>query len=343
MSLDVLGIGNAIVDTLSRADDDALVAAGLVKGSMALVDEARAAALYETMGPTTVISGGSAANTMAGLACFGRRAGFVGKVRNDAAGAEFRHDIRKAGVAFETPAAADGAATARCLIFVTPDGQRTMNTFLGACQALGPEDIDEAAVAAAKVLYMEGYLWDPPGAKAAFLKATKISRAHGRAVALTLSDSFCVDRYRAEFLSLIRDGVVDIVFANESELHALYETADFDTALAALRAERDLLGIVTRSEKGCVVVSGDSTIAASAFPVAEVVDTTGAGDLFAAGFLAGYTQGLPHARSAALGALAAAEIISHVGARPQKDLLQLAHDNGLLAGERTESRAGVRL
>lgn len=330
-TLDVLGIGNAIVDTLSRADDDVLVGAGLIKGSMALVDERRADALYELMGPTTVISGGSAANTMAGLASLGAKAGFVGKVKDDAAGREFTHDIRKAGVAFDTPAAADGAATARCLIFVTPDGQRTMNTFLGACQALQPEDIDETAVAGAKILYMEGYLWDPPGAKQAFLRAAKVSRAHGRKVALSLSDSFCVDRYRAEFLSLIRDRVVDILFANESELHALYETADFDAALAALRAEKGLLGVVTRSEKGCVVAGEGKVIAAPAFPVEEVVDTTGAGDLFAAGFLAGYARNLPHERSAALGAMAAAEIISHVGARPQKNLLQLARDNGIMA------------
>jgi sugar/nucleoside kinase (ribokinase family) len=330
-TLDVLGIGNAIVDTISRAEDSDLVKAGLHKGGMALVDEARAADLYELMGPTTVISGGSAANTMAGLAGLGRKAGFVGKVKSDAAGEEFTHDIRKAGVAFDTPVAADGAATARCLIFVTPDGQRTMNTFLGACQALGPADIDPRAVASAKVLYMEGYLWDPPAAKEAFLKAAKISRENGRKVALTLSDSFCVDRYRDEFLTLIRDRIVDIVFANESELHALYQTADFDTALKALRAEKDLLGVVTRSEKGCVVANGESQISAPAFPVDEVVDTTGAGDLFAAGFLAGYTQNLPHERSAALGALAAAEIISHVGARPQKDLLQLARDSGILS------------
>ncbi|MGD9539711.1 adenosine kinase [Methylocystis sp.] len=329
-SFDVLGIGNAIVDTIARAEDDDLLQAGLRKGSMTLVDEARAAELYAAMGPTTVISGGSAANTMAGLASLGRAAGFVGKVKEDDAGREFAHDIRKAGVAFDTPFAAGGAATARCLIFVTPDGQRTMNTFLGACQALAPADIDEEAVARAKVLYMEGYLWDPPGAKEAFLKAAKISRANGRKVALTLSDSFCVDRYRGEFLSLIRDRVVDIVFANESELHALYETGDFDTALAALRAEHGILGIVTRSEKGCVVANGASAVATPAFPVEEVVDTTGAGDLFAAGFLAGYAQDLPHERSAMLGALAAAEIISHVGARPQKDLLQLARDNEVL-------------
>jgi sugar/nucleoside kinase (ribokinase family) len=330
-AIDVLGIGNAIVDTLARAEDDALHAAGLRKGAMQLVDVARAAELYAGMGPTTVISGGSAANTMAGLASFGRGAAFVGKVKDDEAGREFAHDIRQAGVAFDTPFAGDGAATARCLIFVTPDGQRTMNTYLGACQALEPADIDEALVARAQVLYMEGYLWDPPGAKAAFLKAAKISRANGRGVALSLSDSFCVDRYRGEFLSLIRERVVDLVFANESELHSLYETGDFDTALAALKAETGLIGVVTRSEKGVIVVEGASVVSAPAFPVAEVVDTTGAGDLFAAGFLAGFTQGMSHKASAELGALAAAEVISHVGARPQKDLRQLARDSGLLS------------
>jgi len=295
------------------------------------VDEARCGALYGAMGPTTIVSGGSAANTIDGLASFGRRAAFVGKVKDDEAGREFAHDIRKAGVAFETPFAANGAATARCLIFVTPDGQRTMNTFLGACQALGPDDIDGAVAASAKVLYMEGYLWDPPGAKAAFLKAAKLARAQGGKVALSLSDAFCVDRYRDEFLGLVRDGVVDVLFANESELHSLYQTADFATALAALQAERNLLGVVTRSAQGAIVVDGASVIATPAHPVAEVVDTTGAGDLFAAGFLAGYTQELPHETSAALGALAAAEVISHFGARPQKDLRQLARDNGLLA------------
>jgi sugar/nucleoside kinase (ribokinase family) len=326
---DVLGVGNAIVDTLARTEDDALVAAGLHKGAMQLVDEARAAELYAGMGPTTVISGGSAANTMAGLAGLGRASAFIGKVKDDDAGREFAHDIRKAGVAFDTPFAANGAATARCLIFVTPDGQRTMNTFLGACQALGPDDIDEALPARAKVLYMEGYLWDPPQAKAAFLKAAKISRAHGHQVALSLSDAFCVDRYRDEFLGLIRDGVVDILFANESELHSLYQTADFDTALKALQSEKNLLGVVTRGAQGAVVAKGAETATAPAFPVEEVVDTTGAGDLFAAGFLAGFTAGLPHVKCATLGALAAAEVISHVGARPQKDLRQLARDNGL--------------
>jgi sugar/nucleoside kinase (ribokinase family) len=330
-SIDVLGVGNAIVDVLARAEDDELERSGLRKGSMQLVDEARAAEIYAAMGPTTIVSGGSAANTMAGLASLGRTVAFVGKVRDDEAGREFAHDIRKAGVLFETAPAKDGASTARCLILVTPDGQRTMNTYLGACQALEPDDVADELAAGAKVLYMEGYLWDPPGAKAAFLRAAKISRANNRKVALSLSDSFCVDRYRDEFLSLIRDGVVDIVFANESELHALYQTADFDTALNALRAENNLLGVVTRSERGVVVANAEGATAVPAFPVEEVVDTTGAGDLFAAGFLAGLVQDLPHERSAALGALAAAEIISHFGARPQKNLLQLARDNGLLA------------
>jgi sugar/nucleoside kinase (ribokinase family) len=330
-SIDVLGIGNAIVDTLARAEDDELLKAGLHKGSMQLVDEARAAEIYAGMGPTTVVSGGSAANTLTGIASFGLAAAFIGKVKDDDAGREFAHDIRSAGVHFDTPFAADGPATARCLVLVTPDGQRTMSTYLGACQALGPADVDMELVRSAKILYLEGYLWDPPAAKEAFLEAAKASRAAGRRVALSLSDSFCVDRYRGEFLQLVRDGLVDILFANESELHSLYETADFETALRALTDEKNLLGVVTRSEKGVVVVESDNRVAVPAFPVEEVVDTTGAGDLFAAGFLTGLARGLPHAGSASLGALAAAEVISHVGARPQKSLLQLARDHGLLS------------
>lgn len=328
-TIDVLGVGNAIVDTLSRADDDALIKAGLHKGGMQLVDEARCAELYAAMGPTTVVSGGSAANTMAGLASLGVKAAFVGKVKDDEAGREFTHDIRKAGVKFDTPVAQDGAATARCLIFVTPDGQRTMNTFLGACQTLGPNDIDERLAASARVVYLEGYLWDPPEAKTAFLKAANLAKANGGKIALSLSDSFCVDRYRDEFLALIRDRMVDLLFANESELHSLYQTADFATALSALQQEPGLLGVVTRSEKGAVVSDGANLASIPAHPIEEIVDTTGAGDLFAAGFLAGYVRGLAHEKSAALGALAAAEIISHFGARPMKDLRQLASDHGL--------------
>ena len=232
----------------------------------------------------------------------------------------FAHDIRAAKVGFSTAPAPDGTASARCLIVVTPDGQRTMSTFLGAAQDLTEADIDEDLVRDSRVTYLEGYLWDPPAAKAAFVKASKIARAAGREVALSLSDSFCVDRYRDEFLGLIRSGAVQIIFANESELHSLYQTADFETALAQLKAE-NILGVVTRSEQGCVDRARATTVlTAPAAPVEEVVDTTGAGDLFAAGFLAGYTKGRDLVSCAKLGALAAAEIIQHIGARPQKDL-----------------------
>jgi sugar/nucleoside kinase (ribokinase family) len=324
----VLGLGNAIVDVISRADDDFLIAQGLRKGGMTLIDEARAEQLYAAMGPATIISGGSAANTIIGLASLGCSAAFIGKVKADQLGGLFAHDIRAAKVKFSTPAAADGTASARCLIVVTPDGQRTMSTFLVACQDLTEADVNEELVSQSAVTYLEGYLWDPPAAKAAFVKASKIARAAGREVALSLSDSFCVDRYRDEFLGLMRSGAVQIVFANESELHSLYETADFDTALAQLRAE-NILGVVTRSEQGCVIAKGDEVLTAPAFPVEDVVDTTGAGDLFAAGFLAGYTKGRDLVTCAKLGALAAAEIIQHIGARPQKDLAQLAAQNGL--------------
>ncbi len=325
---DVLGLGNAIVDVISRADDDFLIAQGLRKGGMTLIDEARAEQLYAAMGPATIISGGSAANTIIGLASLGCSAAFIGKVKADELGGLFAHDIRAAKVGFSTPPAPDGTASARCLIVVTPDGQRTMSTFLGACQDLTEADINEDLVKGSGVTYLEGYLWDPPAAKAAFVKASKIARAVGREVALSLSDSFCVDRYRDEFLGLIRSGAVQIVFANESELHSLYETADFDSALAQLKGE-NILGVVTRSEQGCVIVKGDEVLTAPAFPVETVVDTTGAGDLFAAGFLAGFTKGRDLVTCAKLGALAAAEIIQHIGARPQTDLSQLAAQNGL--------------
>jgi len=325
---DVLGLGNAIVDVISRADDDFLIAQGLRKGGMTLIDEARAEQLYAAMGPATIISGGSAANTIIGLASLGGKGAFIGKVRADELGHLFAHDIRAAKVCFSTAPAAAGTASARCLIVVTPDGQRTMSTFLGACQELTEADVDEELVKDSAVTYLEGYLWDPPAAKAAFVKASKIARAAGREVALSLSDSFCVDRYRNEFLHLIRSRSVHIVFANESELHSLYETSDFATALAQLRQE-GIIGVVTRSEQGCVIVTRDEVLTAPAFPVEEVVDTTGAGDLFAAGFLAGYTKGRDLVACANLGALAAAEIIQHIGARPQKDLRQLSEQNGL--------------
>jgi len=316
---DVLGIGNAIVDVIARAEDDFLVSQGMHKGTMALIDEARAQAIYAAMGPAVESSGGSAANTIVGVASFGARAAFIGKVKDDELGLTFSHDIRAAGVAFETPPASEGPPTARSYIMVTPDGERTMNTYLGAAQDLHPNDIDDAQVASAAVTYLEGYLWDPPHAKDAFVKAAGIAHKAGRRVALTLSDAFCVDRYRAEFLDLIRKGLVDILFANERELHSLYETADFDTAVNALRGEARL-AVVTRSEKGCVVVSRESIEKVPAEPVEQVVDVTGAGDLFAAGFLVGLARGKDHRTSARLGGIAAAEVIQHIGARPAVSL-----------------------
>src|SRR5690348_11052068 len=251
---DVLGIGNAIVDVIARAEDDFLAAQGMHKGAMALIDEPRAAAIYDAMGPATESSGGSAANTIVGVASFGARAAFVGKVKDDELGRSFAHDIRAANVAFDVKPASEGPSTARCYIMVTPDGERTMNTYLGAAQDLRPADIDEVAVSSASIVYLEGYLWDPPQAKEAFVKAAGIAHKAGRSVALTLSDSFCVDRYRAEFLDLIKKGTVDLVFANEHEMHSLYQTSDFDTAAKALQRDAKL-AVVTRSAKGCVVIS----------------------------------------------------------------------------------------
>ena len=325
---DVLGIGNAIVDILARTEDGFLSGQGMTKGAMALIDEARAAAIYQAMGPATEISGGSAANTIAGLADLGARTAFVGKVRDDQLGNVFSHDIRAAGVAFETRAASVGAATARCYVLVTPDGERTMNTYLGAAQDLSPADIDPAQVAASSIVYLEGYLWDPKDAKEAFLKASKIAHDNTRSVSLTLSDAFCVGRYRDEFLDLIRSKTVDLVFANEAELTSLYQTEDFDSALTELRNDATL-AVVTRSEKGCVVAAKDKVTAVSASPVKQVVDTTGAGDLFAAGFLFGTVRGLSHEDCGRLGALAAAEVIQHIGARPQTSLKALAKAAGL--------------
>lgn len=325
---DVLGIGNAIVDVIAKADDDFLVKHAMNKGGMMLIDEARAEAIYEAMGQAVESSGGSAANTIVGAASFGARAAFVGKVKADSLGEAFAHDIRAAGVAYDTAPASEGPSTARCYIIVTPDGERTMNTYLGAAQDLHPQDVMDDAIAASAVTYLEGYLWDPPHAKQAFLKAAKVAHGAGRQVALTLSDAFCVDRYRTEFLQLLRDKTVDILFANERELHSLYETGDFDTAVNALRTDARL-AVVTRSEKGCVVVSGNTTEAVAAEPIDKVVDATGAGDLFAAGFLVGHSRGKDLRTAARLGAIAAAEVIQHVGARPAVSLKELAAQKGL--------------
>ncbi|HUD89450.1 MAG TPA: adenosine kinase [Xanthobacteraceae bacterium] len=326
---DVLGIGNAIVDVIARADESFLLKQGMHKGAMALIDEARAEAVYDAMGPAVEISGGSAANTIVGLASLGSRGAFVGKVKDDELGRAFSHDIRAAGVAFTTPPASDGASTGRCYVLVTPDGERTMNTYLGAAQDLHPADIDEEAVAASLVTYLEGYLWDPKNAKDAFLKAAKIAHAAGRTVALSLSDAFCVDRWRDEFLQLMRTRTVDLIFANEAELQSLYQSSDFNTALAGLRADIDA-AVVTRSEKGCLVIGPDGTEAVPAFPIERVVDTTGAGDLFAAGFLSGLARGADDRTCGRLGALCAAEVIQHLGARPECSLKDLAADNGLI-------------
>lgn len=330
MRFDIVGLGNAIVDVIARADDDLLVRENLHKGSMTLVDEARAHQLYGAMGPATIISGGSAANTIVGAASFGARTAFIGKVRDDDAGKAFSHDIRSIGVHFDTPAAKQGPSTARCLVMVTPDGERTMSTYLGACQNLTSDDVDADLIRASGITYLEGYLWDPPEAKKAFVKAADLAHGAGRNVALTLSDSFCVDRYRDEFLGLIQNGTVDVVFANQHELKALYQTSDLQSAIAAFRSEK-ILGVVTCSEEGSIVVTREETHAVPASPIEKLVDTTGAGDLFAAGFLAGLARGSDYVTCARLGALAAAEVIQHVGARPQVSLAELATEAGLCA------------
>jgi sugar/nucleoside kinase (ribokinase family) len=314
-ALDVVAIGNAIVDIIGNADEQFLVDQGMAKGSMSLIDEARAETIYAAMGPAIELSGGSAGNTVAGLASLGSKCGYIGKVRDDQLGAVFRHDVTAAGVRFDTPSAASGPATARSLILVTPDAQRTMNTFLGACVNLTPEDIDEALIASAQVTYLEGYLFDPPQAKEAFRKAARIAHANGRKVALTLSDSFCVHRYRDEFLDLIK-GEVDILFANEHELEALFGLTNFDAGVAEARKHVEIAA-VTRSAKGSVLTRGEEVVSVAAAPVHRVVDTTGAGDLYAAGVLHGLTAGLPLVECGRLGSLAAAEIISHYGGRPQ--------------------------
>lgn len=319
---DVVGIGNAIVDVLAKADDAFLAGNRLTKGAMTLIDAARAELLYASMGPAIECSGGSAANTMVGIASLGGRAGYIGKVALDQLGDVFRHDIRSAGVTFATPAAKSGPPTARCLVFVTPDAQRTMQTYLGACVELGPDDVAEKMVASAAVTYLEGYLWDKQAAKEAFRKAMKIARTAGRKVALTLSDPFCVERHRAEFHDLV-DHHVDILFANEAEIVSLYQVKNFDDAVQHVHVRPGKVVVVTRSEKGSVVCNNGAMIQVPAEKVEHVADTTGAGDLFAAGFLHGLTQGRDLGTCARIGAIAAAEIISHIGARPETPLDRL--------------------
>ncbi len=328
MAVEVLGLGNSLVDILAYADDDYLVAQDMAKGAMTLIDEDRAEALYAARVDPRVISGGSAANTIVGVASFGVSAAYIGKVKRDPLGDAFVADIRSTGVAFKTAQAGHGPATGRCFVYVTPDGERTMQTYLGASSYLSPPDVDPALVEAARVVYLEGYMWDRPAAKSAFQKAGAIAREAGRRVALTLSDSFCVDRFRGEFIELMRSMTVDTLFANTQEILSLYETPHFDEALDALRAE-GVLGVVSRSEKGCVVVEGELTWEAPAYPVAKLVDTTGAGDMFAAGFLAGLARGADMITCGRLGTLAAAEIIQHLGARPNVSLKRLAKEKGI--------------
>jgi sugar/nucleoside kinase (ribokinase family) len=324
---DVLGIGNAIVDIIARTEEDFLVREGLAKSSMRLIDAVEADRLYDHMGPAIEASGGSAGNTVAGIASLGGRAAFIGKVADDVFGKLYRHDMRATGVHFDTAPLSDGTPTARSMILITPDGERTMNTYLGACQALAPGDIDAHLVQQSLVTYLEGYLWDPPEAKDAFRRAAKIAHGAGRKVSITLSDAFCVDRYRQEFLGLIRDGTIDILFANDSELRSLYETASFETAVEALRKDCRLAAVTVGAD-GALVVEPAGVVKVPASPVETVVDTTGAGDLFAAGFLFGFARGLGHAESARLGALAAAEVIGHIGPRPATSLVELARQAG---------------
>ncbi|MCP2680484.1 adenosine kinase [Maricaulaceae bacterium NA33B04] len=324
---DVLGVGNAIVDVLARVDDAFVEAHGLAKDAMLLIDEERAEALYAAFPPGEEISGGSAANTLAGIASLGARGAYIGKVAKDQLGDVFAHDLRAAGVHYDTAPLEGGPATARCLIAVPPDARRAMNTFLGASALIADTDIDEELVKASTVTFLEGYLFDRPEAKTAFVRAAEIAQANDRRVALTLSDIFCVERHRDSFRQLVKNHI-DVLFANEAELKSLYEVDSFEEALAAVRAETRVAA-VTRSEKGAVVVSGDFEVAVPAGDVTSVEDTTGAGDLFAAGFLAAYARNMDQETCGKLGVIAASEIISHIGARPQVELKALAASHGI--------------
>jgi sugar/nucleoside kinase (ribokinase family) len=325
---DVVGIGNAIVDIIARCDDGFLSKHDLDKGFMRLIDADEAAKLYEAMGPATERSGGSVANSIAGLASFGAKCGFIGRVAADQFGGIFRHDIRSLGIAYTTDPAEDGAPTARCLVLVTPDGERTMNTFLGASVDFAPGDLDPDLIEGAKIVYLEGYLFDRDAAKSAFREAAKRAKAAGAKVALTLSDPFCVERHRDDFRKLVKEDA-DIVFANEKEITTLYEVNSFDEAADAALQDCEL-AVLTRSEDGSLILGAGETTEIPADPVSQVMDATGAGDLYAAGFLFGLTQGLPVETCGRLGSLAAAEVISHIGARPETSLAKLASARGLL-------------
>lgn len=321
-STDVIAIGNAIVDVMAPCPDDLIERLGMTRGGMTLVDTARARELYDAMGPAREISGGAAANTLAGLAALGAKCTFIGQVADDQLGEVFGHDIRAGGIAFSTPVRAGDPPTARCLIFVTPDGQRTMNTFLGASQFLPAKALDADAIADAAVLFLEGYLWDPEEPRAAMRKAIAAAKNAGRKVAFTLSDAFVIERHGADFHAMIDTGEIDILFANEAELAAMAGTGDFEAGLAALSARVPVL-VVTRSEKGAVAVRNGERADVPAEPVKAVVDTTGAGDSFAAGFLYGHVRGKSLAECLKLGAICACEIIGHFGARPEADLKAL--------------------
>lgn len=324
--IDVIGVGNALVDVLTHESDEFLDRHALVKGTMHLIDEDHARRLYAAMGPGVEVSGGSAANTIVGVASFGGRAHYIGKVRHDDLGDVFAHDLRATGVGYDTPLATSGPPTGRCLILVTSDAQRTMNTFLGASVRLTPDDIDERLIPRGRIVYLEGYLFDPPAAQDAFRKAARLAHAAGRKVSLTLSDPFCVDRHREAFLDLVQHHV-DILVANEAEICSLYQVHDFDAALQRIRGQCEIAAL-TRGERGSVIVKGSEVHVIDAYPTDALVDTTGAGDLYAAGFLFGLSRGLDLGTCGKLGSLAAAEVISHVGARPMKPLAELA--GGLL-------------
>lgn len=328
-SFDVLCIGNAIVDIIARCDERFLAENDIIRGAMNLVDVERSALLYERMGPAIETSGGSAGNTAAAVAGLGGSAAYFGKVCDDHLGSIYRHDIRAQGVAFDTAPLKEFPPTARSMIFVTPDGERSMNTYLGACVELGPEDVEADKARNSKIAYFEGYLWDPPRAKEAIRMTADLAHEAGNEVAMSLSDPFCVDRYREEFLELMRSGTVDIVFANEHELMSLYQTGTFETALEALRADCRV-AIVTMSERGSIVMTREEKVAVDAIHVDDLVDTTGAGDLYAAGFLFGYTRGRDLRDCARLGSLAAAQVIQQIGPRLQASLRDTAMQAGLL-------------